>query len=88
MVHFTSMCHLWILATSRERCTCTNTGHLTTSQRLSVNVTHVLFTYQIETCHDYECLSNKPNRGNDMESAQLVSPTVHNYWRNCQIHQW
>ena len=41
MVYFTNICNLWILATSRERCTCTNIGHWTASQRLSVNVTQV-----------------------------------------------
>ena len=44
MKHLTNICHLWILATPRERCTCTNTGHLTASRRLSVNVSQVKAT--------------------------------------------
>jgi hypothetical protein len=47
-----------------------------------------LFIYQIKTCHEYECLPHKPSRGNGMKSIKLVSSTMHNYWRTCQIHQW
>jgi len=39
LVYLTNICHSWILATSWERCTYINTGHLSAFHRLSINVT-------------------------------------------------
>jgi hypothetical protein len=44
-----------------------------------------LFTYQVQTCCEHECLPNKPSSGNSTKSIHLVPCAMHNYWRICQI---
>ena len=77
MVHFTSICRLWILATSRGRCTCTNIGHLTASQRLSVNVTQVTGTTGV-------CLLIKSRLVTSTNVCQ-INPAVGTVW---QVSNW
>jgi hypothetical protein len=46
LVYLTNICHLRILATMWEMCTCTDIGHLYCTGKLSVNVTQVKSNHQ------------------------------------------
>ena len=73
MVYFTNICHLWIPATSQERCTRTNIGHLTASQQLSVNVTQVKGTAGV-------CLLIKSRLVTSTNVCQ-INPAVGTVWK-------